>query len=145
MLTKRLASTSKEKPYVVPAEVVNPDVGKHDLVPPPILSSSEYKVFGAGGGGGGAEVVAGGSLVVAGGGGGGGAVVETGGGIVVVDATTEQASPLRSCLLNFALLGLAQTAPWPLNTTWPPSGTRWYAMAMRRSFMFAATLPDWYN
>lgn len=91
MLTSRFASTSNEKPYVVPAVVVKPFVGKHDWVPAPISSFSENNVFGAGGGAG-AVVSAGGLEVVAGG---GGADVDVGG-KVLVEETAEQASPLRS-------------------------------------------------
>lgn len=101
--------TSNEKPYVVPAVALKSFVGKHAEVPALTCSLSEKSSLGAGGGGGaggGAVVAAGGLLVVAGGGLG---VAE---GIVVVDETTEQASPLRSCLLNLALRpGRPQTAP----------------------------------
>lgn len=91
MLTSRFASTSKEKPYVVPAVAEKSLVGKHDWVPAATSSFSENRVFGAGGGAG-AVVSAGGLEVVAGG---GGADVEVGA-KVVVDETAEQASPLRS-------------------------------------------------
>jgi hypothetical protein len=92
MLTSRFASTSKEKPYVVPAVVEKPSVGKHDWVPAATSSFREYRVLGAGGGAG-AVVSAGGGLEVVAGG--GGADVEVGA-KVVVDETAEQASPLRS-------------------------------------------------